>query len=62
MARDEVWHSLAENVHHQSPDCQAGARAASMPGVVRAGDGGKPLCGSCAELIRRGDACSRSVA
>jgi hypothetical protein len=60
MARD-TWHSLTERVHHQHGGCVWGASVAATPNARSEGDGGKPLCDTCAMLIQRDSVVSLNV-
>jgi len=47
-----TWHSTVSQVHHNNDHCQSGHRIQSPNHA--SGTGGKPLCGECASLARRG--------
>ena len=53
MIARSPWHSLTEGVHHQHDECVCGIGALAIPDVLRTGEGGKPLCDTCAMLVQR---------
>ena len=52
MAKKSPWHSVKQDVHHVCDNCDTGNNIETEN--YRTGDGSKPLCQDCEELIEQG--------
>lgn len=52
MPKKAPWHSIKRPVHHNNTACTEGNNIEREN--LRQGDGGKPLCKTCADLNRAG--------
>lgn len=50
--RKSPWHSIKSDKHHVCSNCNTGNNIEVEN--RRQGDGGKPMCEECKELVRRG--------